>query len=1039
MPFDRNGVWRLPTEEDYSEYHRQILSTTAEIAPTQEMIKAIADATGAVSESEQVSTSDVYDTIGKLRGAVDIVIPVYGGLHVLRPCIESILKNTLWDYRLIIVDDCSPDPAITEYLEELEREHPDFERCTIAHNIRNRGFAATVNRGVALGRNPYICILNSDTLVTKGWIARQLMALEDDPRNAIVNPATNNTALVNVAMYNGQSYLDMAAAVSHAPGVPTYNEIMPTGFCFTLRRDLWAAIGPFDEAYVRGYGEESDLWFKALKLCDGEGTLLRYRGVVADHAYIFHQRGTSFEQLESGEHMGLRRAGSARFRQLHPDFVSWQQGFDAEGSVSHLRHDLPKAAFNRKYKGHLAWVVKSAGPCGGMNFIADLVNELIEQGYDAKVCVVPDNYDETNPESLSVLGSLRTSPILFKTHDEFVSTFTQKVFPRGKVFAAVTELTPLVWDLHKIHKGIEGFNHVQSYDVELAEILEMPEAAEAFLESYKRLPNIVSSNWVAKTLREQGCDVQGVLLPGVNADLFHPRNREDGDERLTVAVLVNDQYPFKGGDWAREFIRALAPEKHPNMRVLAIGPEALPELRAVTCLGALPQAKMANLLGTEVDILVDPAQVHSYGLPALEALYSGCFAVTRENKGIWEYGEPWDEYVYVEESPAVAARNIHGWTIPKVRREPLKMDSTDRRHCVQAFIDFLYPPEAAFSGHKITVVTPHMRKHGGPTTLIDLAHQLKHLRHEVDMSMIYTDWNPEVLEMTHGLKVGARWDKVNEDIEMVIINSDNPFAIQIMEKYPDKKYVMMKLSHNPRFKKIENNNLDLPWAHIMTSTEWLRQACLVPQETGGWTHQAWETAAVTTVGWYHYAHDTFNVPPTNRTYGNAEVGFRMGTLIHGHPLKGTGEAMGVIDALKRKFEANFKAVGVGEGKARLPDHMQYVPNASRQDMAHVFKQLDIWYSASHSEGLGRMALEAMSAGVAVVACDTGAEFLVDGENCLLYPVGDQQRGAELVSQLASDQDLFTKIIQAGHVTATSNADPRPYRSKVQQVIEGVLK
>ena len=1033
MPFDRNGIWTQPTEKDQSAFISQIVSKVNEITPTEEMISAI---TANLPSTENAAPQkDVFEAIGRLKGPADIVIPVYDGLHVLKPCIESILKNTLWEYRLIIVDDCSPDPAVSEYLETIEKHHPDLFYATVMRNSRNRGFAPTVNRGVAGGTNPYICILNSDTLVTRGWLVRQLVALEADPLNAIVNPATNNTALVNVPMYNGHSYLDMADALAVAPNARTYNEIMPTGFCFTMRRKLWEEVGPFDEAYI-SYGEESDFWFKTIKQADENGVLLRNRGVIADNAYVFHQRGTSFEQIDSGEHIGLRRSGSARFNQLHPDFKSWQQGFNADGAVLHLRGEIPPSAFPSKYKGNIAWVVKSAAPCGGMNFITDIVNELIEQGYNAKVCVVLRSYDETNPQPLQVVGNLRTAPILFKSHDEFSSTFTQRVFSKGKVFAAVTELTPLVWDLDQAWKGIEGYNHVQSYDVDLASRGTKPELAELFMESYKRLPNIVSSQWVAETLRNEGCDVQGVILPGVNPDLFHPRDRSLGDERFTVAVLINNAYSFKGGDWAVDFIKALAPEKNPNLRVLAIGPVSMPNLRGVTCVGLLPAAKMANLLGTEVDVLVDPAEVHSYGLPALEALYSNCGAVTRENKGIHEYASTWDERVLVEDDPVRAADTVSKWAICRDDHIDGRRASSDRATNVKRFIEFVYPQNRAVS-ERIKVITPHMRKHGGPTTLITTAHQLKALGHDVDMSMIYTDWNPEVLDMSKPLKVGSAWDSIGDDVKVVIVNSDNPFALQLLEKYPEKKFIMMKLSHNPRFKATENDNLELPWAHIMTSTEWLRQACISPHE--GWTHQAWDPKDVTTVGWYHYGHDLFNQPPTNRTYGNAEVGFRMGTLIHGHPLKGTGEAMGVIDALKRKYEAMFKAVGFGEGRAKLPEHVQYVANANRLDMAYMFKQLDVWYSASHSEGLGRMALEAMSAGVAVVSSDTGAEFMKHEENCLLYPIGEPQAGAELVSKLVNDQELFTKLILAGYKTAFEAANPKPHRSKLNAVIKEVLK
>ncbi len=1427
MPFDRTGIWTQPVEKDHADFHKQLLSTKQEITPTPEMIQAIA---ANLPKTDEPVRADVFNTIGKLKGAVDIVIPIYDGLHVLKPCLESVFKHTQWNYNLILVDDCSPDPAIKDFIDNFTP--PTDSNCVGQVSLRNktnRGFAPTVNRGVSAGRNPYICILNSDTLVTEGWLVRQLMALEADERNVIVNPATNNTALVDVPMYAGCSYVDMADALAVSTSNLTYNEIMPTGFCFTLRRELWQNVGPFDESY-ESYGEElicidqpvlttngwstvkdlttedvvfseageqvkvlgatpvqsdrrcyeitfdtgekivtdhshrwrvstnaliqakslrgekdsvrsesynqrikakalydkgthykdvatelgvsirtaqeylaryrkgiidkhfgqreltlstedmflkgifcasphktncynfklpvapplnldekpllidpyclgvwlgdgtsknsgmtfidleileffksvgydvtsydrkthrvkqpftaqlreldllgnkhvptdylfgsydqrlallqglmdtdghctaegkcsfdntnmelinaaaflirslgmkahlpqptrksgypdchrvvframkstpvfrlqrklnnqvtavrnrvkhhaiidiqpvkpvpvrcisvdspnrlflvgnslvpthnTDLWFKAIKQTDEEGIILRNRGVIADNAYVFHERGTSFSQLDAGKHMGLRRSGSARFNDLHPDFRSWQGGFDSDGSVHDLRYNLPQAAFKKKYKGNLAWVVKSAGPCGGMNFIADIVNQLIEDGYNAKVCIVPDNYDEENPPTLPVIGNLRTAPILFKSHEEFTSTFTQRVFSTGKVFAAVTELTPIVWDLDQTYKGIKGINHVQSYDVALAEIAGRPELVPGFMESYNRLPNIVSSKWITEVLQEQGCTVQGNLLPGVNVDLFHPRNRQLGDERFTVAILIDDSYPFKGADWAREFIKELAPENNSELRVLGIGPKAV-DLQGVTCLGNLSQAKMASLLGTEVDILVDPAVIHSYGMPGLEALASGCHVITRENKGIHEYGHNWPDKCLIEDKAEDAANlvfelmeDVDTFSHGEISPVP---PGVERSTCVKEFVNFI-TYQVCDARHRIEIITPHLRKHGGPATIISVAQQLKALNHNVSMSTVYTDWNPMVLNAAAGINIRTAWEDVPESVEAVFINSDNPYAKHIMEKNPGKKYIMLKLSHNPRFKKTENDNLNLPWDHIVTSTDWLREVCLSPQE--GWTHRSWDPNDVTVTGWYHYGHKQFNMPPSNRVYGSAEAGFSVGTLIHDHPLKGSEEALASINGLKKKYEAQVHAVGFGEVKFRKPWYMQYFRSAGREEMANAFKQLDIWLGASHSEGLGRLALEAMSAGVAVVTTDTGAEFMKDGENCLLYEPKDPQRGAELVDQLATNRELFQKIVLNGHATAAAAANPATMKQNLNAVLKKVLE
>lgn len=1036
MPF-KDGVWTPPTGQDFEMFKRQLVEKDAVVAPlTPKMIEAVTSGLDAAKVGEP--KLGLYNTISKLKGGVDIILPVYGSYHVLRPCIEALLARTSWPYHLIIVDDCSPDPMVIEYLDKLSNSPGANHLITVIKNERNRGFAATVTRGIEFGKNPYIVMLNSDTLVTEGWLTKMLMALEADDRNVICNPATNNTAMIDVKMYPGTSYLDMADALDRQ--TPRYPEAMPTGFCYMFRRSLWDNIGPLDEAYG-SYGEETDFWFKAIRCVDEDGVVLGQRAVLADNAYVYHERGTSFQQIGQGAHLKQRKAGSERFHQVFPEFKEWVKGYKADDAIGHLRYGIPKAAFKRDGEPvNVAWVVKSAGPSGGMYFITDIVNQMVEQGFNVKVCVVPDESVNIEVEQLPVIGSLHVQPLMFKSKDDFVMSFTDRVFDKGVVFAAVTELTNPVWTLTQRYPGIIGKNHVQSWDVELATQLGREDMVPMILDAYKLLPNVVSSEWVAKEIKKIGGAVEAVIPPGVNPWLFHNRYREKKDERFTVAVLLMQNYKFKGAargiEFARAAVRAL---KGLDARVLVIGPEVLTEVPGAVCVGPLSQSKMADMLGNEIDVLIDPAHIHSYGLPALEALMSGARAITFNNRGVYEYQHSWGDRLAVIDDIEHGVELLVAWYKGRdlhKRELPGSASLYNRSIFVDKFIslfdrDTTADPET----YRIEVVTPHLRKHGGPTTNIALANTMKSNGHHVTMSMIYTDWNPEVFSMSD-VKIRVKWDKVPSDAKVCFINSDNPFAFEIMKKNTHCKYIMYKLSHNERFKKEENDNLNLPWDHIITSTGWLRDACITP--LNGWDHQAWDPEKVTVVGWYHYGHEVFNCNPRNRTYGDALAGFKIGTLIHAHPLKGTQDAINTLAGLKRKYQNFMAAVGVGEAKSKLPDFVQNIYSPNRADLAHVMKQLDIWLQASHTEGLGRMALEAMSAGCVVVASKTGAEFMVDGENCLLFDIGNAQMAAEQIDRLVKDRGLIEKLALNGYETAVANASPVKFSAAVEAVLRKVL-
>lgn len=1367
MPFDRAGDWQPPTEQDIEAF-RSTLSEGegdtdgTQIAPSKELVRAIEKAVEAKSDDEGPTTDDFFKTISRIQGEVDIIIPVYGGLHVLKPCVKSIIDRTHWRYNLIFIDDASPDPAVKTYLSGLA--WGEASPTKVLYNKKNRGFAATVNRGIAQGTAPYVCVLNSDVLVTEGWLTKMLVALESNPKNCIVNPATNNTAMINVNMYPGRSYTDMHSALTRQNRVK-YPEIMPTGFCFIFRRSLIEEIGPFDEAFG-SYGEEAlaldtpvpspsgwttiedlkvgdevyslsgaptkvyktteifkdrpcfrvtldtdesfvcdeghnwqtingvkrayelepgdklplpaaaertytvtasgaqelpidpyllgvwlgdghthnprvttadpeikeafaawstvqydkltfaigtndgssgaikgkgiygsrpnpnsfihrlriisvlgdknipsmylngnidqriallqglmdtdghcskegkctfsssnpklihgfrtllgslglkgftnkpikgntrivfrsqgafpifkltrkqnriilptrihaktykvksiepvpsvpvkcigvedpnhcflignyvpthntDWWFRAIKHVSDKGILLGYKAVMADNCYLFHERGTSFSQLGEGEHIKQRRGGSDRFHKLHPGFGEWQKGFNINDAIGGIRSQIPARAFRNKYKGNVAWVVKSTGPCGGMYYITDIVNELIERGYDAKICLIPD---DPEADTHAVIGTLHTRPIKFSSKEEFISSF-DKLFNGEEctLFSAVTELTPACVEIAKRNDKIRVFNHVQSWDVDLAKSVGREDAIPMIEEQYRAVPNVVVSNWVAEEIKKQKGEVVAVIPPGINTDLFHERNREEeGDERTTIGILLLQNYPFKGYDRGVEVCKAIlahAKKTGQEVKIIAIGPDAVVDVPGVVAIGGISPSKMADVLGREIDVFIDPAEVHSYGLPGLEALYSGARFLCWENKGVNEYpaASMNREFLRIVPNDAPIERAAEEvFELADQARNPISDPEHQRACSVDQFISTMFKPKAKpKKGRRVEVITPHLRKHGGPTTLVSAANLLADAGNVTSMSMNYTDWNPEVIA---GAKVPlrAKWELMPEGTEVVIINSDNPFAEDMLKKNPGCKFIMYKLSHNDRFKEIEAFNLGLPWDHIITSTEWLRQACL--KQTKNWEYNIWPEDKVTNIGWYHYGHHIFNKSPEERVYGDTNTGFRVGMLIHGHPLKGTEEAMRVIEALKRKYEAKFHAVGVGEMKAKLAWHMEYCQSYNRKDLANVFQQLEIWLGASHTEGLGRLSLEAMSAGAAVVTTNTGAEFLKDGENCLLYEPGEMQKAGSLVDKLINDKELFKKLVINGYITACEASDYRPFQKRLDQIVKEV--
>jgi GT2 family glycosyltransferase/glycosyltransferase involved in cell wall biosynthesis len=231
---------------------------------------------------------------------VDIVVPVYNAPVDVARCVEAVLACTTGDYRLLLIDDASTDPAIGPLLQSIESRR--MAHVQVLRNERNLGFIGTCNRGMSLSSNDVV-LLNSDAIPTSGWLDALRRCAASDPLIGTVTPFSNNAEIASFPRFcvDNPAPVDAEAeAVARAlrrTAVPTYPDI-PTGvgFCLYLRRALLDAVGLFDPVFGAGYGEENDLCLRAVRA--------GWRNVLADDAYVRHTGGRSFagRKAELGRH-----------------------------------------------------------------------------------------------------------------------------------------------------------------------------------------------------------------------------------------------------------------------------------------------------------------------------------------------------------------------------------------------------------------------------------------------------------------------------------------------------------------------------------------------------------------------------------------------------------------------------------------------------------------------------------------------------------------------------------------------------------------
>lgn len=101
---------------------------------------------------------------------VSVVMPVYNGAQFLDESIGSVRAQTLEDWELIVVDDCSADES-----ERIARRHAQEDpRIKVLRTPANGGSSAARNTGLAQRSGRYVAFLDADDVWAPLKLERQL-------------------------------------------------------------------------------------------------------------------------------------------------------------------------------------------------------------------------------------------------------------------------------------------------------------------------------------------------------------------------------------------------------------------------------------------------------------------------------------------------------------------------------------------------------------------------------------------------------------------------------------------------------------------------------------------------------------------------------------------------------------------------------------------------------------------------------------------------------------------------------------------------
>jgi GT2 family glycosyltransferase len=222
---------------------------------------------------------------------LSIIVPVHDAPEVTRRCLVSLQKYAP-KAEIILVNDASTLEETNKLLEEFSSRNS----WKLIRQVRPLGHSAACAAGAGLATRPYLCLLNSDTVVTP-WCWRPIVQVfENNPKIGVAGPSTSHGGELQTQplAFAARHYLNDSQICEYARRLSAEcSDIIFTelpcvhGFAFFIKRSLWEQLGGFDRN-LPDYGNEIELCRRIV----GMG----YHVVWVRNSYVHHFGQASYRK-----------------------------------------------------------------------------------------------------------------------------------------------------------------------------------------------------------------------------------------------------------------------------------------------------------------------------------------------------------------------------------------------------------------------------------------------------------------------------------------------------------------------------------------------------------------------------------------------------------------------------------------------------------------------------------------------------------------------------------------------------------------------
>ena len=649
------------------------------------------------NENIQIPLPPPHPPVTAHQENVEIIVCVHNALSDVQRCLNSLLRHTTPPYGLILVDDGS-DPPTQDFLADFAHQQP---HASLLRRDEATGYTCAANRGLRHSTAPFVLLLNSDTIVSPGWLDRLIACADSDPSIGLVGPLSNTASYQSIpALSAGGDWAEnplpagweidgwaTALAESSArlyPEIPLLN-----GFCLLIRREVIDAIGYFDEeAFGLGYGEENDYCLRARSA--------GWRLALADDAYIFHAQSRSYShsrRRELSERAGqllTERYGRMSIAAAEDAMRNGPAllGIRARAAVLAERSGLVEEgrrrfADKRRFSGkRLLFLLPVDAPGGGANVVLAEAEAMTGMGVGVHLFNLTKNrqlFAAAYPGNRLPIhfGSPEDARLLGQGFDGVVATWHESV-----------EWLPI----HSAPGPVLGY-YVQDFEAHFFE--DGSDEQRQAAASYTARPDLhcfTKTEWnQQEVLAHTGVEC-AIVGPSLDIDRFRPLDRTSTTKTpfdrlrtpqkhkeenprpsaqsvssafysphpIRITAMIRPSSPRRGPRLTMEILRRLSHHYGERVAITLFGVSPadpgfadLPQDFDWQLAGMLETDRVAALLGA-TDIFVDFSTYQAMGLTALEAMACGAAVIVPQKGGADSFARHGENALVVDTSSAEA-------------------------------------------------------------------------------------------------------------------------------------------------------------------------------------------------------------------------------------------------------------------------------------------------------------------------------------------------------------------------------------------------